>query len=199
MAKSGGLSALAGRVHPVFAAVFTFLIYLYIGPCLAIPRTASTSFEMAVLPFLPEDSGGSLILFLYSIVFFAVALLLALKPDKLTDRLGKKLTPCLLALIFIIFAACVFFPPGSYGAATGSYASNSFVQGFLDGYQTMDTIAALNFGIIIALNIKALGIGEDRLVVRETIKAGWIAGGLLLAVYAALTHVGALSLSLIHI
>lgn len=193
VAKSGGLDALAGRVHPAFAAVFTFLIYLSIGPCLAIPRTASTSFEMAVLPFLPEGSGGSLILLLYSIVFFAVALLLALKPDKLTDRLGKKLTPCLLTLIFIIFAACVVFPPGSYGAATGSYTSNSFVQGFLDGYQTMDTIAALNFGIIIALNIRAFGVGEDRLVVRETIKAGWIAGGLLLAVYAALTHVGALS------
>lgn len=32
---------LAGRVHPRFAAVYTMLIYLSIGPCLAIPRTAS--------------------------------------------------------------------------------------------------------------------------------------------------------------
>ncbi|MEF9917597.1 MAG: branched-chain amino acid transport system II carrier protein, partial [Lachnospiraceae bacterium] len=54
VAKSGGLSVLAGRVHPLFAPVFTLLIYLSIGPCLAIPRTASTSFEMAAVPFLPE-------------------------------------------------------------------------------------------------------------------------------------------------
>ena len=74
VAKSGGLDALAGRVHPAFAAAFTFLIYLSIGPCLAIPRTASTSFEMAVLPFLPGGSDGSLTLLLYSIVFFAVSL-----------------------------------------------------------------------------------------------------------------------------
>ena len=43
VAKAGGLKPLAGRVHPKFAFVFTLLIYLSIGPCLAIPRTASTS------------------------------------------------------------------------------------------------------------------------------------------------------------
>ena len=45
VAKADGLRRLAGRVHPVFAAVFTLLVYLSIGPGLAIPRTASTSFE----------------------------------------------------------------------------------------------------------------------------------------------------------
>ncbi|MDO4288642.1 MAG: branched-chain amino acid transport system II carrier protein [Eubacterium sp.] len=193
VAKAGGLKILAGRVHPKFAAVFTFLIYLSIGPCLAIPRTASTSFEMALLPFVPQLAESPLPLLIYSVVFFAAALLLALKPDKLTDRLGKRLTPCLLALIFVIFAACVIFLPGGYGEVSGAYASNGLIQGFLDGYQTMDTIAALNFGIIIALNIRALGISDDRQVVRETIRAGWVAGGLLLLVYAALTHVGALT------
>lgn len=55
VAKSGGLSNLAGRVHPIFSSIFTFLIYLSIGPCLAIPRTASTSFEMAVVPFISSN------------------------------------------------------------------------------------------------------------------------------------------------
>ena len=59
VAKSGGLDVLAKRVHPVFASIFTLLIYVSIGPGLAIPRTASTSFEMAVLPFIPTgiDAG----------------------------------------------------------------------------------------------------------------------------------------------
>ena len=51
VARSGGLMMLASRVHPQFAFIFTLLIYLSIGPCVAIPRTASTSFEMALAPF----------------------------------------------------------------------------------------------------------------------------------------------------
>ena len=41
---SGGLKNLASRVHPKFAAIYIVVLYLAIGPCLAIPRTASTSF-----------------------------------------------------------------------------------------------------------------------------------------------------------
>mgnify|MGYP001298300059 CR=1 FL=1 len=118
VARSGGLSRLAGRVHPRFAAVYTMLIYLSIGPCLAIPRTASTSFEMAVSPFLPPDAPFGLLQFGYSALFFGVALLLALKPEKLTDRLGKVLCPTLLLLILVIFLGCALRPPGGYGAVT---------------------------------------------------------------------------------
>ena len=54
VALSGGIGKLAGRVHPAFAFLFTLLIYLSIGPCLAIPRTSSTSFEMTVFPVLKQ-------------------------------------------------------------------------------------------------------------------------------------------------
>ena len=54
VARAGGLDKLASRVHPLFAPVFTVLVYLSIGPCLAIPRTASTSFQMLV----PLVGGG---------------------------------------------------------------------------------------------------------------------------------------------
>ncbi len=191
VAKAGGLDILASRVHPKFSFVFTLLIYLSIGPCLAIPRTASTSFEMAVVPFLGNSSAW--IQLLYSVVFFGVALYMALNPEKLSDRLGKVLCPILLTLITIIFIGSFFVESGQYGQAMGSYQSNSLVQGFLDGYQTMDTIAALNFGIIIALNIKSKGIKENREVVSLTIKAGIIAGICLTAVYCILLHIGGLS------
>ena len=193
VARSGGLARLAGRVHPKFAFIFTLLIYLSIGPCLAIPRTASTSFEMAVVPFLKEGSSGAFIQFLYSAFFFAAAFAVSLKPDRLTDRLGKILTPCLLSLIVVIFAGCMVHPAGSYGTPEKAYGSNPFVKGFLEGYLTMDTIAALNFGIIISLNVQAMGVKQEASVVRETIKAGFIAGGVLLLVYSALAHVGAVT------
>ncbi len=190
VAESNGLPELAGRVHPKFAAVFTFLIYMSIGPCLAIPRTATTSFEMAAVPFLPEGISLGMMQLIYSIVFFAVALLLALRPDKLTDRLGKILGPSLLILIIVIFVGCVLHPLGTPGAALGKYASGAAVTGFLEGYQTMDTIAALNFGFIIALNIRAKGVDDNRQIVGETCRAGLIAGIVLFAVYAALTYIG---------
>lgn len=198
VARAGGLDALAGRVHPVFAFIFTLLIYLSIGPCLAIPRTASTSFEMAVAPFVAQTSFGGagglgIAQVLYSAAFFLIALLLALKPDKLSDRLGKILTPCLLTLILIIFVGCVLHPIGGYGNAVAVYEKNPIVKGFLEGYLTMDTIAALNFGIIIALNIQAMGVTEEKAVVSVTVKAGIITGIVLLAVYSALAHIGAMT------
>ena len=191
VAQSGGLPALSQRVGKRFAAVFTLLMYLSIGPGLSIPRTASTSFEMAVKPFWQNASGWALPL--YSLAFFAVAILVAFKPEKLTDRLGKILAPTLLVLIFVIVAGCLLHPPGGYAQPSGNYTSGVLSQGFTDGYLTMDTIAALNFGIVIALNIKNRGISENRSVVRYTIQAGWIAGAVLFVIYAALAHLGAVS------
>ena len=190
---SGGLNALASRVHPKFAFVYIAVLYLAIGPCLAIPRTASTSFSMAGPPFLPESVPEALVQLLYTIVFFLAASLVAMHPEKLTEYLGKRLTPVLLTLIVALFLAALVNPAGPAAAPAEAYASAAPVEGFLYGYQTMDTLAALNFGMIVALNVQALGVREEKAVTGETVFAGWIAGALLLAVYAMLTFVGRLS------
>ena len=194
VALSGGLDTLGDRVHPLFSMVFTIVAYLAIGPCLAIPRTASTSFEMAVPPFVGADAPIGMLQILYSLVFFTLALVVALRPEKLTDRLGKIMCPILLLLIVVTFIGSLVDPLEGYGAPQSElYAAAPVARGFLDGYQTMDTIAALVFGIIIALNIRARGVEEDSDVVRYTVRAGWMAGVLLLVVYAMLAHIGALS------
>lgn len=204
VALSGGLPRLAGRVSPGFAWLFTLLIYLSIGPCLAIPRTASTSFEMTVLPALTglHISLGDRLFgtgitvqtaaqFAYSALFFSIAMVVAFKPEKLTECLGRILCPTLLVLIAVIFTGCLIWPMGAYHSPEEAYSSGAAVKGFLDGYQTMDTIAALNFGIIISMNIRAKGVEEESSVVKETIKAGILAGILMTAVYSALAHIGA--------
>ena len=193
VSRAGGMDALAGRVHPVFARAFTVAVYLAIGPCLAIPRTATTSFEMAVPPFVGEGAPVALLRLAYSLVFFAAALALALRPEKLTDRLGKILCPVLVGLIVVTFAASMLNPLEGYGPAGGEYLTHPAVRGFLEGYQTMDTLAALAFGIVIAVNLRARGVEKPGAVVRSTAWAGVIAGVLLLAVYCMLAHVGALS------
>lgn len=194
VAKSGGLRNLADRVNPVFAGIFTVLIYLSIGPCLGIPRAGSLPFEMAVAPFLSETTISTAIARLaYTVVFFLVAYWLCLTPSKLVDRIGKFLTPTLLGLIALVFLASIFKPLGGYGTPTGEYASSPFVKGFLEGYLTMDTIAALNFGIVISFAIKSKGVTSEKAVVSSSIKAGLIAGSLLIAVYSMLCHLGATS------
>ena len=194
VARSGGMDTLGSRVHPLFARAFTIAAYLAIGPCLAIPRTATTSFEMAVPPFVGAEAPLALLQLIYSLVFFALALTVALRPEKLTDRLGKIMCPILLVLILVTFIGTLIDPLEGYGAPQSElYAAAPVARGFLDGYQTMDTIAALVFGIIIALNIRARGVEEDGDVVRYTVRSGWMAGALLLAVYAMLAHIGALS------
>ena len=123
VALSGGIGKLAGRVHPAFAFLFTLLIYLSIGPCLAIPRTSSTSFEMTVFPVLKQLGVSfnstvrgtgftvqTMAQFGYSVVFFTAAMAVAFRPDKLTDRLGKILCPTLLVLISVIFIGCLVWP-----------------------------------------------------------------------------------------
>ena len=148
---------------------------------------------MAVAPYLPESISTTLALFLFTLVFFSVAYWLSLSPAKLVDRMGKVLTPTLLVLISLIFIASIFRPIGAYGEATGEYVTSPFVKGFLEGYLTMDTIAALNFGIVISLAIKSRGVSDEKLVVSNSIKAGVIAGSLLIAIYAVLGHLGATS------
>ncbi len=193
VSRAGSLDELAGRVHPTFAKVFTLLIYLSIGPCLAIPRTASTSFEMAVAPFLSGDAPRGLIQLIYSVLFFAVALYFSLTPEKLTQLLGRFTSPCLLLLIGVVFIGCVLAPPAGYGEPIGVYAQSPVLQGFLGGYQTMDAIAALNFGLVIAMNINNRGVTERSAVVKEITYAGGIASLLFLAVYGAIAHVGAVA------
>ena len=193
VAKCGGLRNLAARVNTKFAVVFTVLIYLSIGPCLGIPRAGSLPFEMAVAPYLKQGFSVGTARFLYTLVFFAVAFWLASAPSKLVDRLGKVLTPTLLVLIGLLFVSALFHPLGSYGQATGNYVNTAFTQGFLDGYQTMDTIAALNFGIVIAVAVKSRGVKDNKVVVSSSIKAGFGAGTLLIVIYSMLCHLGASS------
>lgn len=191
VAKAGGLHILAKRVHKNFALIFTILVYVSIGPLLGIPRAASLAFEMGVGPFISSGDRLASYLFMYSLVYFAIAYWLSLSPSKLVDRFGKVLTPSLLLLIALVFIASVFKPLKEPVGALASYNDQAFLSGFLDGYLTMDAIAALNFGIVISIALRNMGLKDEDLLVKETLKAGLIAGSLLAIVYLSLAYLGA--------
>jgi len=194
----GNLQTLAGRVHPVFAIIFTFIVYLAIGPFLAIPRTATVTYEMGVLPFLSESAKASWVpLLLTTVIYFAITFWLSLNPSKLVDRIGKILTPALLVIIAFMFIGSLVKPVGEIGQPTGAYVESSpFVKGFLEGYLTLDALAAMVFGIVVTVAVQASGVTNPRKVTISTIKAAIIAAIGLGLVYLSLGYMGATSVGL---
>ena len=190
VAAFDGLDCLARKVDARFAVVFTVLIYLSIGPGLGIPRAASVPFEMAVAPYLPENAPLKWCMAGYSLAFFVIAAWLALTPKKLVERIGKFLTPSLLVLLVFLFVNFLFRGDAGVAAAQETYAANPMVKGFLEGYQTMDTIAALNFGLVIAVTIRNLGVENKKSVMRYTVTAGLASGTILSLVYLMLAYMG---------
>ena len=190
VARFDGMDRLAQNVSEKFSKIFTLLIYLSIGPGLGIPRAASVPFEMAVAPYLPEGTNLSVWMVGYSLVFFVIALWLCFNPSKLVDRIGTYLTPSLLTMICFVFVCFLFMGERSVVEAQPAYANAAFLQGFSDGYQTMDTIAALNFGIVIATTLGNWGLKEKKDVMSQTVRAGLFAGSILATVYVMLTYMG---------
>ncbi|RLK63065.1 branched-chain amino acid transport system II carrier protein [Atopobacter sp. AH10] len=187
--KTEGLSKLAHRVGPTFSLLFTTAIYLSIGPGLGIPRAGAVPFEMAVAPYVPASMSLALARFVYTLVFFSTALWISLTPNQLVKRVGKYLTPALLVMIALMFFRIMMMPK-HVASAVGSYADTPVIQGFLSGYDTMDAVAALNFGFVISMAIRRFGVTDSKEVSRYTMKAGLIAGSVLFAVYAMLSSIG---------
>lgn len=119
-----------------------------------------------------------------------IALWLALTPNKLVERIGKFLTPSLLTLIVLLFVGYLFKGEYDVGLASGDYSHNAFIKGFLEGYNTMDTIAALNFGLVISITLRSFQLEDKKDIIRYTIIGGIFAGCILSGIYLMLSYVG---------
>lgn len=195
VAKNGGdLQTITNRIHPVFAIIFTSVVYLSIGPLFAIPRTATVTYEIGVAPYLSElASGNWLSLFIASFIFFAICFYLALNPTKLVDRIGKILTPALLIVIVLLAIKSFITPMGSIGEPHGEFATKAFSLSFVEGYLTMDALASLVFGILIVQALQARGIMDRGKQVTITVFAGIVAAIGLAFVYISLGYLGVTS------
>ena len=182
---SRDVQALASRVSPLYGIAFSVLLYLAIGPLFAAPRTATVSFEIALLPFFTDASPASRswALALFSTAFFALAFWFAISPGKLIDRIGRILTPALLLAIAILVGYAALNPIGPLQSAQGDYATHPLVNSVIVGYGTMDALASLVFAIIVIGAVRGMGISESRRVFRITAQAGIIAAVCLALVY----------------
>lgn len=189
IAKTDGAKNLAKRVGPWFAVALPTVIYLSIGPGIAIPRNGSLAFEMSVMPYLSAQSNVMIWRLGYTLIFFLLALYLCFQPNKLVDRMGKLMTPVLIVLILVFFVGSIVKLPVDISSPKEAY-SQPFFKGFIEGYNTMDTLATFCFGLVIALTIKSYEVKKDKEVIKYASKAGLIAGLMLFVVYAMIAYVG---------
>ncbi|MFD2130587.1 branched-chain amino acid transport system II carrier protein [Pseudogracilibacillus auburnensis] len=195
---SKNLQELSSRVHPIYGVFFTALLYLTIGPFFAAPRTGTVAYEVGIAPFIGEGN-EKIGLLIFSIIFFAIAFLFSMFPAKLVDNVGKILAPALVVLLAVLLLAAVFNPMGAIQSPEEAYQSGAFVKGFLEGYNTMDALASLVFGIIIITVIRSMGVTAKGQIFTEAAKSGIIAIILLGVIYVGIGFLGATSTSVLGI
>ena len=181
--RGRGTDAIVNPVGKIPAAILMSAIILCIGPMLAIPRTAATTYEMSIAPLAPSFSSV-----LFSILFFALILVLSVRESAVVDIVGKILTPLLLLGLAVLILKGVLFPLGKISSAPT--VKSVAATGILSGYQTMDVLAAMAFGVLILQSADKKGYHDLKGQKKLVAGAALLAGALLLLVYLGLTYLG---------
>lgn len=187
-----GILGLARRVGPRFGAVMPLAVYLSIGPFYAVPRVTTVAYELATLPVLEllGIHNSSWAQAAHVAVFLGISILIALRPSRLADSIGRWLTPALLLLLVVLCGATILTAPGVDRPAIEPYASAPMTTGLTQGYLTMDVLSASVFGIVVISSLRERGFTAPGRLVRGTTIAGGIAAVLLGAVYIGLALIG---------
>ena len=178
---------LASRGGWLFGLLFSVMAYLSIGAFYALPRTGATAMETAITPLTGWDGAGSSVAF--NVIFFAVTLLLAWRPTTIVDTLGKFLTPALVALLFVLIAVAMVTGQRTPAAPMEDYAGHPMVTGLFEGYNTMDAISGLAFGIVVIAALRTKGFKPGKSMVRGTMLTSLFSGALLAVIYLGLAYV----------
>lgn len=194
------LLEMASKINPKYGVFFTAALYLTIGPFFATPRTATVSFEAVFAPYL-EPSMTKMALFLFSLLFFIAVLWFSLKPSEILKWVGKVLNPIFLVFLSVLILFGFFVPMGAASEipVDASYQTGAFFKGFLEGYNTMDALASLAFGIIVVTTIQGLGVTKTTTIAKDTIKSGAISMLLMAVIYGSLVYLGATSRGIFEI
>lgn len=190
ISKEGYIESLKA-VHPAFSVVLLVAIYLTIGPFFAIPRTATTAYEMGIVPFLNQPGNWAPLL-IFTIVYFLIIFALSYSPNSLVDTIGKFLTPVLLVtMLLLIVTAILSYINNPINPTDVAFTESSpFTIGFTEGYLTMDAIAAIAFSMLVLNSIRSLGVTSRKELLFGTIKSASLAAVLLAAIYIALGWLG---------
>ena len=196
VSNSNGLHDLASRVNPCYATILTILLYITIGPAFALPRTATVSYEIGLAPHIGAGY-QAMGLAVFTLIFFVVAAIFSLNSSKILIWIGKILNPLFLLFLALLIFISFYSPMGEVTSAVvhSSYTNNAFFKGFTEGYNTMDALASLAFGIIVVQTLKGLGLKNPKEIAMGTLKAGFVSVILMAIIYTCLSYLGATSVA----
>lgn len=182
--KAGGSFINFGnKVGKKFSLGMGVSLMLSLGPLICIPRTGAVSYELGFTPIFGDFSQ-----YAFTFVYFGAALFFVLNPKSIIDKIGKWLTPVLIISIGSIIIKNIINPIGEIGTPS---IDNIYTYAFLQGYQTLDGIAAVLFASIVILTLKQKGYTDHKTQVKMTIYSCIVAFSLIGFVYGGLIYLGA--------
>ncbi|MGO4971428.1 branched-chain amino acid transport system II carrier protein [[Clostridium] aminophilum] len=181
------------RIGDRFAYAFTCALYLAIGPFFACPRCVTVPYEVGIRQILPAGMSSQTGLFLFSLLFYVLTLAISLKPGNILTWIGRILNPIFFVVLGILLITALTHPAGSIASfeAVGAYSANAVAQGILDGYNTMDALAGLAFGIVVINVVRSRGVTDPSAVAKNTVRAGILSCLLMAFIYVLVALAGA--------
>ena len=180
----GDVNLVLQRSGKRLSIILGIAIMMCLGPLLAIPRTAATTFEMGIEPLFSNFNPV-----LFSVIFFIMTFILTIKPSKVIDIIGSFLTPALLIALAILIIKGILTPLGDINPT--AMVDNVFAEGVKQGYQAMDPLGAVALSSVIIISLGNKGYKDDNEKVKLTTKAGLLSALGLALVYGGLTYLGA--------
>ncbi len=154
-----------------------------LGPLIAVPRTAATSFEFSVKPIFQDEAS-----WIFTAVFFAAAVALSLRQSQIITIIGAVLAPTMfISLVFLIFKG-LSMPYMSQVTTTDP----AFVvrEGINAGYQTMDIMGGVIFASSIITGTVSRGYSDKKQRFKAIFLASLITLTALGIVYGGLCFLG---------
>lgn len=182
----GRVESIMVRLGNIPAKAMMVTIVVCIGPLLAMPRTCATTFSMVMLPLVGDKLLFSVI---FAVFFFGLALIFACRESALVDLVGRYLTPLLVLGLLFLIALGVMNPIGPISET--AKIDNVAWMGISAGYQTLDVLAIIVFGLLVVNAMKARGYSSARMKFISVGMASIVAGITLFIVYLGLCYLGA--------
>lgn len=168
---------------PAFLLIFVMIALL--GPVGVVPRCIVVA-HGAMHALFPQFS-----LWTFSLAFCLISFILIWKHDKVVPIIGRYLTPCLLIGITTICVAGTFFSDAAIQNSDFSF-SEAFKNGLIDGYQTMDLLAAFFFSTATVVYIKNnLSSENNTKLLKIGLAASLIGAGFIAIIYIGFVLLGA--------
>lgn len=182
---SGSQDAFFRWLGKIGAWVVPFLILLLIGPFGVIPRCITVGYG-AWQSFVPATP-----IWAFTLGCVVVIWLATVGNGKIVDVIGKYFTPVKLGALALVIGGSLYYALSSVSSITVSKTTSfeSFKAGFFEGYNTMDLMAAIFFGVSLVQYFK--NKGSDQIPFKPTLSAMALGMSLLMVVYMALVYLGA--------